>query len=1005
MTYQTLHSFTGTGGDGRVPLGGLLQGSDGALYGTTAGGGSYSDGTIFKLNKDGTGYTVLYSFGSVVGDGVEPYYGRLVQGSDGALYGTTMSGGSNGGGTVFKLTTLDGISYTETVLHSFPFLESGAGPWGGLVLASDGALYGTTYMGGGGTLGTVFKLNTDGTGFTVVFSFPYFYTGPSAPDGAYPAASLVQGSDGALYGTTEGGGNSGYISGYIPGYGTVFNLSTADGINYTEAVLHNFTGPTGDGKYPYASLMQGSDGAFYGTTTAGGSGAYSTLTFGTVFRVNADGSGYRVLYNFLGNFTAGVGDGYSPVAGLVQGSDGALYGITDGGGSGNHGTVFKLNTDGTGYTVLHSFGTFTGDGEDPQAGLMRGSDGALYGTTSNGGASGNGVVFRLVPATTTTITPGTIPDQAVVYGTAYSYSFPAGTFTDSDSSKLLSYSAAGLPPGISFDGSTRTFRDTPTAVGTYTVTVTATDNNSPPASASTSFRFTVTPAPLTIAADGKSKAYGAPLPPFTGTASGLVNGDTLASLSGTLTFTTSATAASPVGTYTIVPGGLSSPNYTITFSNGALTITAAPLTITANNQSKVYGAALPALTVSYSGFVNGDTPASLTTPPTITTTASVSSPVGTYAITASGAADPNYTISYVAGTLTVTSAPLAITANNQSKVYGAALPALTVSYSGFVNGDTAASLTTPPTVTTTASASSPVGTYAITASGAVDPNYTISYVAGTLTVAPASLTITANNQSKVYGAALPALTVSYSGFVNGDTPASLTTPPTVTTTASASSAVGTYAITASGAADPNYTISYVAGTLTVTSAPLTITASNATKMYGTALSFAGTEFSASGLVNGDTVNSVSLASDGAAAEALVNNSPYAIIPSAALGTGLTNYTTAYVNGSLTVTPAPLTATVNGPTMGYVLPINSSLTFGGGFSPSGVIPYIATWTFTSADATPITVAGSIAADNTISSPSVMFSLPGVYVVTLTVQDGAGTIATGTMSTYLVIYDPN
>ena len=253
---------------------------------------------------------------------------------------------------------------------------------------------------------------------------------------------------------------------------------------------------------------------------------------------------------------------------------------------------------------------------------------------------------------------------------------------------------------------------------------------------------------------------------------------------------------------------------------GTLTVTAAPLTITANNQTKVYGAALPTLTASYSGFVNGDTSASLTTQPTLTTTATASSHVAgsPYTITASGAVDSDYRISYVAGTLTVTAAPLTITANNQTKVYGAALPTLTASYSGFVNGDTSASLTTQPTLTTTATASSHVAgsPYAITAAGAADTDYTISYVPGTLTVTPAPLTITANNQTKVYGAALPTLTAAYTGLVNGDTPASLTTPVSLSTTATQASHVGSYAITASGAADPDYTISYVAGTLTIT---------------------------------------------------------------------------------------------------------------------------------------------------------------------------------------------
>ncbi len=149
-----------------------------------------------------------------------------------------------------------------------------------------------------------------------------------------------------------------------------------------------------------------------------------------------------------------------------------------------------------------------------------------------------------------------------------------------------------------------------------------------------------------------------------------------------------------------------------------------------------------------------------------------------YAITASGAVDSDYTISYVAGTLTVTPVALTITADNQTKVYGAALPALTASYTGFVNGDTSASLTTPAHACHDGHGSQPCrgSPYAITASGAVDADYTISYVAGTLTVTPVALTITANNQTKVYGAALPTLTASYTGFVNGDTSASLTTP-------------------------------------------------------------------------------------------------------------------------------------------------------------------------------------------------------------------------------------
>jgi sugar lactone lactonase YvrE len=341
----------------------------------------------------------------------------------------------------------------------------------------------------------------------------------------------------------------------------------------------------------------------------------------------------------------------------------------------------------------------------------------------------------------------------------------------------------------------------------------------------------------------------------------------------------------------------------------------APLTITANSPNKVYGAVLPALTASYAGLVNGDTPASLTTVPSLATTASASSHVAgsPYAITIGGAADPNYTISYVPGALGITPAPLTITAVGQTKLYGAALPTLTASYAGFVNGDTAASLTAAPGLTATASAASHVAgnPYAINASGAVDADYNISYVSGTLTVNPTPLTITAVNQTKPYGAALPTLTASYAGFVNGDTAASLTTAPGLATTASAASHVAgnPYAISVGGAVDADYNITYVPGTLSVIPVPLTITADNKTKLYGAALPAFTASYS--GLVGGDTAGSLSAApglSTTATPASNVAGSPYAVNVSGAVDA---DYTFTYVPGTLTVNPEPLTITAVG----------------------------------------------------------------------------------------------
>ena len=369
--------------------------------------------------------------------------------------------------------------------------------------------------------------------------------------------------------------------------------------------------------------------------------------------------------------------------------------------------------------------------------------------------------------------------------------------------------------------------------------------------------LTISPVALTITADNQVKVYGAALPTLTASYAGFVNGDTSASLTTQPTLSTTATAGSHVSgnPYTIVASGAVDSDYTISYATGNLTITPAGLTITADDQTKVYGAALPTLTASYTGFVNGDTPASLTTQPTLSTTATAHSDTGVYAITVSGAVDSDYSITLVLGSLSVTAAPLTITADNQTKSYGAALPTLTPSYAGFVNGDTASNLSTQPMLTTTAAASSHVGIYRIIANGATDQDYTISYVSGTLTVNPVALTITADDQTKVYGAALPTLTASYSGFVNSDTAASLSTQPTLRSTTTSHSDTGVYPITASGAVDPDYIISYVGGTLTVSPATLTVTANNLTRPRGEANP--PLTYTLSGLVNGDTTSVVS----------------------------------------------------------------------------------------------------------------------------------------------------
>ena len=574
----------------------------------------------------------------------------------------------------------------------------------------------------------------------------------------------------------------------------------------------------------------------------------------------------------------------------------------------------------------------------------------------------------LAPVTSTSLlssSASAVYGQAVTFtATVAGFGTPAGTVTfysgavtAADQIGTGTLSVVNGQDQASFSTSSMTVSGSP-----YAITAVYSGDTVHQGSTSNIVSQTITPAPLTITANSLTKLYGAAVPTLSASYSGFVNSDSSASMTTQPNLSTMATAGSPVASYPITVSGAVDPNYTIKYVGGTLTVTTAALTITAASQSKVYGQVNPALAVSYAGFVNGDSPSSLKTPPTVTTTATTSSPVGTYPITASGAVDPNYTIKYVGGTLTVTTAALTITAANQSKVYGQANPALTVSYAGFVNGDSPSSLKTPPTVTTTATTSSPVGTYPITASGAVDPNYTIKYVGGTLTVTTAALTITAANESKVYGQVNPALTVSYAGFVNGDSPSSLKTPPSVTTTATTSSPVGTYPITASGAVDPNYTIKYVGGTLTVTTAALTITAANESKVYGQVNPALTVSYA--GFVNGDSPSS--LKTPPSVTTTATTSSPVGTYPITASGAVDPNYTIKYVGGTLTVTTAALTITAASQSKVYGQ-VNPALAvsyagFVNGDSPSSLKtpPTVATTATTSSPvgAYPITASGAV-----------------------------------------------
>lgn len=362
QTLTVLHSFDGT--DGSAPQAGLVQAVDGNFYGTTNGGGASSGGTTFKITPGGT-LTSLYSFCALSNcqDGAGPT-GKMLQATDGNLYGTTYGGGYDYG-LIFKMSP----GGTPTTLYYFcsrgPNCADGSAPQGSLIEASNGGIYGTSFWLGPNGWGTVFKITPSGT-LTTLHGFDY-------TDGGNPTG-LFQASNGNLYGTTEQGGDL-LCTGGDP-CGTVYEITLSE--TFTSLVsLCGLQPPCTNGAFPYAGLVQ-DGGALYGTTYSGG-----TYSVGSLFKITPSGT-FSTLYDF--DF------GYLPQAALIVGPDGNLYGTTYSGGASGDGTIFKITPAGA-LTTLHSFdGT---DGSNPYAPLVQGTDGLLYGTTTAGGANGNGTVFSL----------------------------------------------------------------------------------------------------------------------------------------------------------------------------------------------------------------------------------------------------------------------------------------------------------------------------------------------------------------------------------------------------------------------------------------------------------------------------------------------------------------------------------------------------------------------------------------------------------------------------------
>lgn len=348
--YTVLHSLNDS--DGLIRC--SLTTNNDSLYGIS--------NAIFKINLDGTGFSILHSFtgGSYDGSGGSGY----LLNSNGYLYGMAGGGGINNEGVVFKISP-DGTNFT--LLHSFIW-NDGASPYLNSLINVGGSLYGMTYTGGNiyGN-GVIFKISTSGT-FTLLHTFA-----GALNDGSYPYGALLSNGT-SLYGMTASGG--------MNADGIVFKMNT-DGSNFT--ILHNFNeNDTSDGAVPFGSLLN-AGGYFYGMTSAGGAN-----DSGTIFKMNPDGTGFTILHSFSGI------DGKYPNGSLIN-ADGYLYGMATEGGINGYGTIFKMSPDGTNFSVLYNFNDT--DGAYPNCDLIK-VNGYFYGTTPYGGANDLGVIFKFQDATT-----------------------------------------------------------------------------------------------------------------------------------------------------------------------------------------------------------------------------------------------------------------------------------------------------------------------------------------------------------------------------------------------------------------------------------------------------------------------------------------------------------------------------------------------------------------------------------------------------------------------------
>ncbi|MFM9889677.1 MAG: YDG domain-containing protein [Rickettsiales bacterium] len=724
---------------------------------------------------------------------------------------------------------------------------------------------------------------------------------------AYGSALFVSPNAGTglsvnVTGITLTGGDSGNYS---------FNTTATAAANITQAtlivsadpqtVIYGTVVPTGT--VSYSGFVMGEDATFLTSTPTVASARSGVQNVGT-YAANYTASG-----GVSGNYS------FSYVAGSLSVTPKDLN-VTADTQAVTYGTPVPAGTLTYSGFITGEDATFLNSQPVVNSGLSGVQNVGIYGAnyTVSGGSASNYTLHYFTGNLVVTQRDLNITadNKTVNYGTAvptgsFQYSgFIAGdSALDLDSLPIVSSMLSGI-------------QNAATYAGNYTVSG-GSDNN---------YHFifapgtlTVNPTGLNVTVANQTVTYGTAVPVSTITYNGFVAGEDETFLSTQPTVSSMQSGIINAGSYTgnYTAGGGVSANYSFNYIPGDLTVSRKSLNVTAGNRTVTYGTAVPASSIAYSGFIMGEDATFLTTAPSLSSTLSGIVGAGTYNgnYAVGGGVSPNYNFIYTAGDLVISRQTLTVTASNQSIIYGNAVPTGTLSYSGFVNGETASNLISAPSVTSGLSGVQTVANYPAnyTVAGGVSGNYTFSYVTGDLSIIQRTLNVTAQTQTVTYGTAVPAVALVYSGFAPGENATFLATAPTGNSTLSGIQHAGTYAtnFTVGGGVDGNYAFVYNAGDLIVTPAPLTIRANNVALTYGAANAFAG--FTPTGLQNSETIGSVTLTASAPLSSS--NNwraGSWSITPSAASGGSFTpsDYTITYQNGSLAIGQRALTLAATSP---------------------------------------------------------------------------------------------